>query len=108
LVEHLVYTQRVGGSSPSPPTNQIDKPLCGNGLGPRACEDPRSIQPNPIPLWVARGSHPSPARAAGRGAAFSPRPMHQPDHDRSSQLGSFRLFAELTPISVALISASPA
>jgi hypothetical protein len=23
LVEHLVYTERVGGSSPSPPTNKI-------------------------------------------------------------------------------------
>jgi hypothetical protein len=36
LAEHLVYTQRVGGSSPSPPTNYI------KGLGGKALQNDTS------------------------------------------------------------------
>ena len=32
LVEHLVYTERVGGSSPSPPTIFPDKQMAGGHL----------------------------------------------------------------------------
>src|SRR5260221_12471706 len=72
-VEHLVYTERVGGSKPSPPTSLAAwaRPPRGAGGGPRLAAHNQPFNPKPRLLgWVAPPKAPRgtpPAHVNGRG-----------------------------------------